>query len=183
MKTVLTAIALLLAVSRAEALPLNQLVPDNATITFAGLQWAWGGPCPYSGGCGFPGDLSYQATQGWRLPTAAELALIPTNFADLFVFPGANVPAFGQDSITGAQFSAGSPGADAACASPYFNTGAAWCDWGDGTQGLWAGLPNPYPDYSEQLYVREPRSVPEPATLGLLGASLVASCLVRRRRV
>ena len=98
----LAASALALAGGQANALPINSPVPSNATITFGGLVWAWGGACPYSGGCYATGDLSYQSTQGWSLPTATDLALVdaydavnPSAFADLF-FAGGNVPVGGR---------------------------------------------------------------------------------------
>src|SRR5215469_10078722 len=96
-----TTACLVLGATAAMAVPINSPVPTDATITFDGLQWAWGGPCTFSGGCG-DGTLAYQGTQGWSLPTAADMALVdaydasnPAAFADLFVFPGANVPSGG----------------------------------------------------------------------------------------
>ena len=56
----------LLAAAPVQAAILDAPVPTNATITFDGLQWAWGGACPYSGGCYAIGDLSYQGPLGWR---------------------------------------------------------------------------------------------------------------------
>jgi hypothetical protein len=145
-----------------------------------GLDWAWGGPCPYSGGCYVTGDLSYQSTQGWRLPTSAELALIPSNFAYNFVFTGANVPMGGVDPVSGAFFAVGPPPGAAANAVPYF-TSYTWADWSDGVIGSWAGAPgDPYPFTAEQLYVR---SVPEPGTLILLSFGVLGLIATNLRRI
>jgi hypothetical protein len=57
------ALASLLAVP-ALALPINGPVPSDAYIVYNNLDWAWGGACPYSGGCYATGDLTYQGTQG-----------------------------------------------------------------------------------------------------------------------
>ena len=171
----------------AQALPINSPVPVNATITFDGIQWAWGSPCPYNSGCGvsYPSTLSYQGTQGWSLPTQAELnivnALDASNaaaFADLFFYAGANVPVNGSDPISGATDSQWfeSPQINMACATPYFSSSAYWCDGGDGLNGYWAGtiLGEAYDGYyDEQLFVRS-AVVPEPGTLALFGVALLA---------
>ena len=171
----------------AMALPLTSPVPSNAYITYAGLDWAWGGPCPYSGGCYATGDLSYQSGQGRRLPTAAEMAIVDAldaasadAFANLFIQTGANVPAGGTDPVSGAYFAAGLPGADASCATPYFNTAATWCDWQDGAAGEWTGAAlGAGITWSEQLYVR---SIPEPASFAVLGLGLLGLGAVARRK-
>ncbi len=151
-KSSFLAASIILTATSAFALPINAPVPANATITFDGLQWAWGSPCPLSGceGSFDFGTLAYQGTQGWSLPTAADMALVdafdastPSAFADLFVYPGANVPYEGTDPVSGAYDSEvafdGLPVGSLACASPYFNTSAPWCDGGDGANGDWAG--------------------------------------------
>lgn len=168
----------------AAAVPLNTPVPGNATIVYEGLEWAWGGSCPYQGLCGIEenptaggGTLAYQGTQGWRLPTLLELDLIPDDFALLFVYSGANVPQNGTDPISGATFLSGpAPGA-AACAAAYFSTTSNYCDWGDGEAGAWAT--GPADQFYEQLYVRV--AAPEPASLALFGIGLAGLGLLRRR--
>lgn len=187
----LAASALAMTAGYANAALLDAPVPSDATITFAGLQWAWGGACPYTDGCYAAGDLSYQGPLGWSLPTAAELALVdaydavdPSAFADLFFHAGGNVPAGGIDPVSGAYFAQSFEGG--ACASPYFDIAAPWCDDGDGIQGNWSGsviaAETGGQGVAEQLYVRG-AVVTEPATwaLMLVGFAGLGS-VVRRRR-
>src|SRR4051794_375719 len=96
---------------------INAPVPAADYITFNGSDWAWASPCPPSGGlggatCGVGPvlDLSYQGTQGWRLPTAAELAAGPT----------------AADFGTPSSF---------ACASVYFQSPYSHCDYSDAASG------------------------------------------------
>jgi len=189
LREVLAATALALGVSQAQALPIHSPVPSDAFITFGGLEWAWGGPCPYSGGCSGTGDLSYQSTLGWSLPTASELASAPD--ATAFLFPGANVPAGGTDPISGASVGIGGPlTSDMACAAAYFDTADAWCDFADGVgqidagfAGIWAGAPGSY-SWSEQLYVRSKIApTPEPTTLILVGSGIAGLALRRRGKI
>ena len=168
------------AAPKAEAAYLDAPLPANAYITKDGLDWAWAFPLPASSGL----DLSYQAGQGWRLPTAAELALAP--LATDFVFSGANVPLGGSDPVSGAHFQAttASLNGAGACATPYFSNFYTHCDWVNGlgqASGIgWAGTPGA-PWHADQLVVRA-SAVPAPATLGLLGAGLIGLGAVTRRR-
>ena len=177
------ALAVICATS-AQAAIINTPVPTNAYITVGGLDWAWAMPVPSdgSGGFGVFIDLSVQGPLGWHVPSAAELALAP--LAIQFLFPGANVPFNGIDPISGASFSATNPNytGDGACAAPYFNNTFSHCDWQDGLGqplGPWFGMAGA-PSFADSLAVRN--SVPEPASVLLLGLGLAGLALARWRR-
>lgn len=173
------ALAVVLAAnfSAANAAIIDAPVAANAYIKFGGLDWAWAFPLPAADGL----DLSTQAQYGWRLPTAAELALAP-NATD-FMFAGANVALGGVDSATGAFFAgtnASLTGA-AACATPYFSNTYSHCDWQDGNGQLyapWAGTTGAR-SFADQLVVR---AVPEPETYAMMGVGLLALLAMRRRK-
>ena len=161
----------------------NLPVASNAYIVFGGLDWAWANPCDAYGGCGDI-DLTYQATQGWRLPTPAEFALRPQ--ASDFLFRGGNVPQGGVDPVSLSRFGGGgdSPvdvGSDGACAAAYF--GAVWrhCDYGDGVAGVIYDPSGNNPGYSETWLVRS-AVVPEPASWAMMitGFALVGAAMRRR---
>lgn len=180
--TAIGALVLTLLTGQAYAQQISGPVPSNAYIVFDGLDWAWGGPCPYSGGCG-DGDLTYQATQGWELPSAADMAIVdgldgtvyqdrPTSstFANMFLDnPGGNVPANGTDPVSGAIFQDGGSSTVGSCGASYFNS-FRWCDAADGLDGLWAGSQiaanSGEAFFAEQLYVRS--AVPEPSTWAMM---------------
>lgn len=142
---------------------INAPVPVANYITFGGNDWAWASPCPPSGSagevqCGQPNmvDFTYQATQGWRLPTAAELAAGPT---------AAN---FGTaDSFK--------------CASAWFNTVYTHCDYSDAAGGAVFGSATGGNWYDETWVIR---TVPEPMTWALMlaGFGLVGTSMRRRAR-
>ena len=177
--TAVVAFLLTFAGSQAYA-QLNSPVPSSAYIVYEGLDWAWGGPCPDSGGCYATGDLSYQGTQGWQLPSAADMAIVdaadsvdPSTFAYLFLNnPGGNVPNNGTDPVSGSYFAQGPQGSvtSGSCAAAYFTVGANWCDSVDGVQGIWSGSAiaanNGEQDFSEQLYVKG--GVPESSTWAMM---------------
>jgi hypothetical protein len=168
---------------------INEPVPTNAYISFGGLDWAWASAASPTGCCdGFVGpiDLSYQSTQGWRLPTAADWANAPT--AEDFLFAGAIVPDGGQDPVSLANFGGDVLGNDGACAAPWFST-ANFCNFGDGQIGAVWGIPNsPYEgqDSVDTWLVRGEFNpgVPEPASWAMLIAGFgLTGAVMRRRRV
>jgi hypothetical protein len=178
--------ALALTAMPASAALLDIPVPANTYITFGGLDWVWASPCSPAGCSGgvLPLDLSYQATQGWRLPTAAEFAARPA--PSDFSFAGANVPLGGADA--NGTVVTGSPPGDVACAVAYFTSASPfnWCDYGDGEIGAVFGNP----DYAnernvETWLVRGDAVIPEPATWAMLiaGFGMVGFAARRRRNV
>jgi hypothetical protein len=174
----------------AQAQIINAPVPANAYITRNGLDWAWASPVPGA-------DLTFQAGQGWRIPTALELQSAP--LATDFLFAGGNVPFNGTDPVSGARFQATnaaytSAASAGACATPYFSGTYKHCDWQDGLGqpfGPWTGMPGATGP-SEQLVVRGalapvvvqqiPTLGPEGLTLLSLGLALAGLFVARRRR-
>ena len=163
-------------------------LPDGSYISNyagSGLDIAWAAPCrPIDPSCGLP-NLDFQGGFGWRLASAAEAAFLAANLvAQDFVFAGANVPLGGSDA-NGANFVFGSPGGDAACASPYFSPLHFHCDWGNAPGGggnpefLWGFGQAGESGFSEAIYVR---NVTEPGTLALFGLSILMLGAARRAR-
>lgn len=178
--TALTAAASLIGIGEAQAAFFDVAVPANAYITVGGLDWAWVSPCSPTPGnsCGDTNLFSFQATQGWRLPTAAEFAARPQ--ASAFLISGANVPAGGTDPTTGATFFGQNPTAGA-CATPYFSGVHLHCDYGDGVSGFIFPA-DPF-STAETWAVRDARAVPEPATWAMMvaGFSMLGAAMRRRR--
>ena len=133
------------AASPAEAI-INAPVPTANYITFGGNDWAWASPCPAtpaSCGTGEGVDFSFQAGQGWRLPTLSELLARPS------------VADFG-------------PIGSFACASAYF-TSYSHCDYNDAASGNIYGLVGA-DNFAETWVIRGAAapSVPEPATWAMM---------------
>jgi hypothetical protein len=179
------AAAICLAAAGGAAATINSPIPTNAYITYNGLDWAWGAPIADPTGL----YLTYQGTQGWHVATAQELANAPN--AANFMFAGANVPYNGTDPVSGAVFADTNANyatlhSAGACATPYFSSGYAHCDFddGNGQSFTWAGT-NGNQGNNDQLYVRASVSngVPEPATWTTLifGFGAVGAMLRRRK--
>jgi hypothetical protein len=180
-------LALMVTAGGAEASLLNSPLPSNAYVQKDGLDWAWANAVSADFITRYPNaqiDFSYQGTQGWRLPTLAELQFAPE--ATDFLFPGADVPFNGVDPVSGAIFLATNAAytGDGACATPYFNNVFTNCDWEEGggqPLGQWA-TPDSKTTF-EQLAVRTSQ-IPEPSALALISASLLSLFglgLMRRR--
>lgn len=156
------------AVQVANAALVEEALPENAYITLNGYDWAWANPQPASLETS-TFTLDFQEQYGWRLPTEEELAQAPTPYD--FIFEGANVPLGGTDPNSGATFEIANEQltGDAACATPYFDTAATFCQWddavtADGTVFPWAGQLDA-DEFSEQLVLRvagEGPGQPEP---------------------
>lgn len=160
----LAAISLGLAgVSAPASAAINTPIPSANYISFGSNDWAWASPCPASGGsCGTGEaiDLSYQGTQGWRLPTLAELEAGPT------------VADFGTPY-------------DFACASAWFTSSYGHCDYGDAQGGAVFGSSGGGVWYAETWVLRASdwSAVPEPATWAMMiaGFGLIGGAVRRRR--
>ena len=169
MKTTLFTLAAFGGLALGAAVPasaaiINAPVPTSNYITFNGNDWAWASPCPPSGhgdggtcGDGSAIDFSYQGTQGWRLPTAAELAA------------GPSVADFGSPSAF-------------ACASAWFTSSYSHCDYGDAAGGAIFGAPGGGVWYAETWAIRG--AVPEPASWALMlsGFGAIGGAMRSRRK-
>jgi len=190
MKRMLLGLSLLFCFQVSSAALVDIPLPAGSFISNyagSGLDIAWAAPCrAIDPSCGAI-DLSFQSAFGWRLATLGEVVgVLASLVATDFVFAGANVPLGGSDA-NGAHFDFGSPGAAAACASPYFSNRFSQCNWGN-APGSNGGLVVPWgfgqadeATFSEAIAVRG-ASVPEPATLTLFGLGLLAMGFGRRRK-
>lgn len=176
-----TAVAATCLASTGANAALDVSVPDNATVMYNGLQWAWASPLgPFSV------DLSYQGSFGWHLPTPEELAMAPG--ALQFIYEGANVPLGGVDPLSGAnwQFVSGTLDGSAALATPYFSDSYLHGDWcnGQGSACGFGELAWNGNSVNETLVVRSVGAVPEPATwaMMLMGIGGMGAAMRRSRR-
>lgn len=176
----LLAASMLAAVASPAAAIINSPVPTNAYITFGGFDWAWAGPCAAEApSCGVF-DLSYQATQGWRLPTLAEFAAGPAPID--FIFAAGNVPLNGA-SVEGTVFF-NAPGNGACAAAYFFNAERNNCDYNDAVVGGIFGNGGPFTGNSNvETWVIRGNAVPEPASWAMLIAGFGLVGAVQRRRL
>jgi hypothetical protein len=186
-KSMLAAFASLALLGTSHAQIFDAPVASNAQISFGSLFWAWASPVAADGSFGAGSEVvinAARASEGWRLPTAAEMLGAPG--ATLFQFIGANVPFGGIDPVSGSRFDFGSSlltGA-AACAATYFSNMFSQCNWGN-APGSGGSLVVPWwgqaeaPIFAESLVVRV---IPEPEIYAMLAAGLGLMGFVARRR-
>ena len=147
-------------------------VPTANYIQFGGLDWAWAAPCAFQAPTCGAVDMTFQATQGWRIPTLAEFLARP------------KVSDFGGK-----------------CASAWFSTVHSHCDFGDpenggvNANGQAMGYlydfgynitQNGSSSVAETWLVRgAANGVPEPAAWAMMlaGFGLVGSAMRRREKV
>jgi len=143
---------------------INAPVPIANYITVDGVDWAWASPCALTGCNGTPAmNLSYQTTQGWRVPTLEEFLARPA------------ASAFG----TASSFK---------CAAAWFSSNYTHCDYDDGVSGFlfefgYGVTSTGANAVADTWLVRSVSgAVPEPATWALMiGGFALAGAAMRRR--
>src|SRR5262245_41303632 len=141
LKRLLGCLTLLVAfAAQAETALIAGPIPDNLTVVFNGLRWAYASPVAQDNWFGAntllqPAD---NGNVGWRFATSAELTLRPT-LAMFQALPGGS-----------------------AAAVPYWNTSFTHVDEGDYLAGIVTSVRTN--DFRETLYVKDlaAQATPEP---------------------
>ncbi|MCG6882753.1 MAG: VPLPA-CTERM sorting domain-containing protein [Silicimonas sp.] len=163
----------------AKAATIDAAVPSGFIESVGGNEWVWGSRCSpggCSGGTLEPLDLSFQGSQGWRIPTVGEItgainSVGLSSWSSMFVAVGCAAKYF--TSYT-----------DSTCSSVDINLGniynyAQAPDAGNENLDLFLvrSLDKPTDPNPDQ-----PSDVPVPASLPLLLAGVAGFGLMRRRK-